>query len=52
MDIWHTKAPEANYLEVGIVAVLQIHVKQLPRDVLLFMIGQEEIEAAEEILKH
>ena len=30
----------------------QIHVTQPPGDILVFLTGQEEIETAEEILKH
>lgn len=52
VDILYTKAPEADYLEAAIVTVLQIHVTQPPGDVLVFLTGQEEIESAEEILKH
>jgi pre-mRNA-splicing factor ATP-dependent RNA helicase DHX16 len=52
VDILYTKAPEADYLEASVVTVLQIHVTQPPGDVLVFLTGQEEIEAAEEILKH
>ncbi|ERM99915.1 pre-mRNA-splicing factor ATP-dependent RNA helicase DEAH1 [Amborella trichopoda] len=52
VDIHYTKSPEADYLEASIVTVLQIHVTQPPGDVLVFLTGQEEIEAAEEILKH
>jgi len=32
--------------------VLQIHVTQPPGDILVFFTGQEEIEAADEILRH
>ncbi|GAB2227982.1 hypothetical protein Droror1_Dr00009811 [Drosera rotundifolia] len=52
VEIHYTKAPEADYLDAAIVTVLQIHVTQSPGDILLFLTGQEEIEAAEEILKH
>ncbi|KAG0587933.1 hypothetical protein M758_2G172300 [Ceratodon purpureus] len=52
VDILYTKAPEADYLEAAIVTVLQIHVTQPSGDVLVFFTGQEEIETAEEILKH
>ncbi len=52
VDILYTKAPEADYLEAAMVTVLQIHVTQPPGDILVFFTGQEEIEAAEEILKH
>ncbi|XVF50023.1 hypothetical protein PTKIN_Ptkin04bG0062300 [Pterospermum kingtungense] len=52
VEIHYTKAPEADYLDAAIVTVLQIHVSQPPGDILVFLTGQEEIEAAEEILKH
>lgn len=52
VDILYTKSPEADYLEAAVVTVLQIHVTQEAGDVLVFFTGQEEIEAAEEILKH
>eukprot|EP01018_Ginkgo_biloba_P019937 Gb_40354 [translate_table: standard] len=52
VEIHYTKSPEADYLEAAIVTVLQIHVTQSGGDVLVFFTGQEEIEAAEEILKH
>jgi pre-mRNA-splicing factor ATP-dependent RNA helicase DHX16 len=52
VDVFYTKAPEANYLEAAMVTVLQIHMMQPPGDILVFLMGQEKIEAAEEILKH
>ncbi|XP_057952241.1 pre-mRNA-splicing factor ATP-dependent RNA helicase DEAH1-like isoform X2 [Malania oleifera] len=52
VEIHYTRAPEADYLDAAIVTALQIHVTQSPGDVLVFLTGQEEIEAAEEILKH
>lgn len=51
VDIFYTKAPEADYVDAAIVTCLQIHVKQAPGDILVFFTGQEEIEAAEELLK-
>ncbi|GAB4815704.1 hypothetical protein N2152v2_002750 [Parachlorella kessleri] len=51
VDILYTKAPEADYLHAAVVTTLQIHVTQPPGDVLIFLTGQEEIEAAEELLK-
>jgi pre-mRNA-splicing factor ATP-dependent RNA helicase DHX16 len=51
VDIYYTKAPEADYVDAAIVTVLQIHVTQpLNGDVLVFLTGQEEIETAAEIL--
>ncbi|KAE8124420.1 hypothetical protein FH972_019308 [Carpinus fangiana] len=52
VEIHYTKAPEADYLDAAIVTVLQIHVTQEAGDILVFFTGQEEIETAEEILKH
>ncbi|EFJ34530.1 hypothetical protein SELMODRAFT_82212 [Selaginella moellendorffii] len=52
VDMMFTKAPEADYLDAAVVTVLQIHITQPPGgDILVFLTGQEEIEAAEEILK-
>ncbi|KAJ8451447.1 hypothetical protein Cgig2_017838 [Carnegiea gigantea] len=52
VEIHYTKAPEADYLDAAIVTALQIHVTQPPGDILVFLTGEEEIETAEEILKH
>ncbi|KAL5752131.1 hypothetical protein ACOSQ2_022638 [Xanthoceras sorbifolium] len=52
VEIHYTKAPEADYIDAAIVTVLQIHVTQPPGDILVFLTGQEEIETADEILKH
>ncbi|XP_029129068.1 pre-mRNA-splicing factor ATP-dependent RNA helicase DEAH1 isoform X2 [Cajanus cajan] len=52
VEINFTKAPEADYIDAAIVTSLQIHVTQPPGDILVFFTGQEEIETAEEILKH
>lgn len=42
---------QANYLEAAVVTTLMIHTREEPGDVLIFLTGQEEIEAAEELLK-
>ncbi|KAL5081235.1 hypothetical protein RYX36_009656 [Vicia faba] len=52
IEIHFTKAPEPNYLDAAIVNTLQIHATQPPGDILVFLMGQEEIETVEEILKH
>lgn len=44
-------ALQANYLDAAVITALQIHATQPPGDVLIFLTGQEEIEAAEELLK-
>lgn len=51
VDILYTKAPEADYLQAAVVTVLQVHASQPPGDVLVFLTGQDEIEAAEELLR-
>lgn len=41
VDIYYTKAPEADYLDAAVISVLQIHLTQpLPGDVLVFLTGQ------------
>lgn len=51
VDIFYTKAPEADYIDACVVSVLQIHVTQpTPGDVLVFLTGQEEIETCQEML--
>jgi pre-mRNA-splicing factor ATP-dependent RNA helicase DHX16 len=51
VDIYYTKAPEADYLDAAIVSILQIHLTQPKGDILVFLTGQEEIEASQEILQ-
>ncbi|XP_071802163.1 pre-mRNA-splicing factor ATP-dependent RNA helicase DHX16-like [Asterias amurensis] len=51
VDIFYTKAPEADYLDACVISVLQIHVSQPEGDVLVFLTGQEEIETCMEILQ-
>ncbi|GAM27916.1 hypothetical protein SAMD00019534_110920, partial [Acytostelium subglobosum LB1] len=46
----YTQAPEADYLDATIVTVLQIHVTEPLGDILVFLTGQEEVDAAAEIL--
>lgn len=50
VDIYYTKAPEADYVEASVITALQIHVTQGPGDILVFLTGQEEIETAQEML--
>lgn len=51
VDIFYTKAPEADYLEACVVSVLQIHITQNTGDILVFLTGQEEIEVCCEMLQ-
>jgi pre-mRNA-splicing factor ATP-dependent RNA helicase DHX16 len=51
VDIYYTKAPEADYVDAAIVTVLQIHISQpVNGDILVFLTGQEEIETATDVL--
>jgi len=50
VDIFYTKAAEADYIDAAVVSVLQIHVTQPLGDILVFLTGQEEIENASEML--
>lgn len=47
VDIHYTPQPEANYLAAAITTVFQIHTSQGKGDILVFLTGQDEIEAAE-----
>ena len=51
VDIHYTQQPEANYMAAAITTVFQIHITQGPGDILVFLTGQEEIEAAEQNLQ-
>jgi len=37
VEVYHTQAPEANYLAAAITTIMTIHVSQGPGDVLLFL---------------
>lgn len=50
VHIYYTKAPEADYIDACVVSVLQIHATQPLGDILVFLTGQEEIEACNEML--
>ena len=50
VDIFYTKAPEADYIDAAVVSILQIHVTQPLGDILVFLTGQDEIETAQEML--
>ena len=47
----YTPQPEANYLQAAVTTVFQIHTSQGAGDILVFLTGQEEIEAMEEMLQ-
>ena len=45
VQLMYTPEPEDSYLEATILTVLQIHAEEGPGHVLVFLTGQEEIEA-------
>lgn len=46
IQIYYTKLPQSDYLQAALVSVFQIHQEAPPsHDILVFMTGQEEIEA-------
>ncbi|GAA5982350.1 hypothetical protein JCM5350_006153 [Sporobolomyces pararoseus] len=51
VDILYTPQPEANYLHAAVTTVFQIHTTQPRGDILVFLTGQDEIEAAQENLE-
>nr|NVI75392.1 lethal (2) 37Cb [Cucujiformia] len=50
VDIYYTKAPEADYVDACVISVLQIHATQPLGDILVFLTGQDEIETCQELL--
>lgn len=51
VDIHYTNQPEANYLAAAVTTIFQIHLSQPTGDILVFLTGQDEIEAAEQSLQ-
>nr|MBE5726247.1 lethal (2) 37Cb [Cucujiformia] len=50
VDIYYTRAPEADYVDACVISVLQIHATQPLGDILVFLTGQDEIETCQELL--
>ncbi|XP_046833694.1 ATP-dependent RNA helicase DHX8 [Vespa crabro] len=50
VEVMYTKEPETDYLDAALITVMQIHLREPPGDILLFLTGQEEIDTACEIL--
>ncbi len=47
----YTPQPEEDYLDAAMITVLQIHEENPPGDVLVFLTGQEEIDALARLLR-
>ncbi|KAI4154231.1 MAG: hypothetical protein LQ340_001802 [Diploschistes diacapsis] len=52
VTVHYTPQPEANYLNAAVTTVFQIHMTQNAGDILVFLTGQDEIEAMEEMLSN
>uniref|UniRef100_A0AAY4E6V9 ATP-dependent RNA helicase DHX33 n=1 Tax=Denticeps clupeoides TaxID=299321 RepID=A0AAY4E6V9_9TELE len=57
IQVFYTKQPQSDYLQAALVSIFQIHQEAPPsHDILVFMTGQEEIEAlartCRDIAKH
>jgi pre-mRNA-splicing factor ATP-dependent RNA helicase DHX16 len=50
VDVFYTESPESNYVTAVLSTVFQIHISQPAGDILVFLTGQEEIEACAENL--
>jgi pre-mRNA-splicing factor ATP-dependent RNA helicase DHX16 len=50
VEVFYTESPESNYVTAVLSTVFQIHISQGPGDILVFLTGQEEIEACAENL--
>ena len=50
VDVLFSKTPCEDYVDSAINQVLQIHVSQPPGDILVFMTGQEDIEATCQVI--
>ncbi|XP_033212853.1 ATP-dependent RNA helicase DHX8 [Belonocnema kinseyi] len=50
VEIMYTREAETDYLDASLITVMQIHLREPPGDILLFLTGQEEIDTACEIL--
>ena len=50
VNVFYTFEPQSDYVEAAVVTTFQIHLEQPVGDILVFLTGQEEIEAAEKLL--
>ncbi|CAK4031413.1 Pre-mRNA-splicing factor ATP-dependent RNA helicase prp22 [Lecanosticta acicola] len=50
VEIMYSREPESDYLDSALTCVMEIHLKEKPGDILLFLTGKEEIDTSCEIL--
>eukprot|EP00928_Gymnodinium_smaydae_P009945 TRINITY_DN1372_c0_g1_i1.p1 TRINITY_DN1372_c0_g1~~TRINITY_DN1372_c0_g1_i1.p1 ORF type:complete len:707 (-),score=178.99 TRINITY_DN1372_c0_g1_i1:153-2273(-) len=51
VQVHYTPAPEPDFLEAALIAVLQIHIWRPPGDVLVFLPGQGDIDGLQQLLE-
>ncbi|CAM43329.1 putative pre-mRNA splicing factor ATP-dependent RNA helicase [Leishmania braziliensis MHOM/BR/75/M2904] len=52
VEVYYSKAPEANYVEAAIRTATQIHLYEGEGDILIFLTGEDEIETTVERLQN
>ncbi|AAS50385.2 AAR020Wp [Eremothecium gossypii ATCC 10895] len=50
VDVIYSETPQLDYIEAALDTVMEIHINESPGDILVFLTGQEEIDACCEIL--
>ena len=50
VEIFYTEKPEQSYFEAAMMTVLQLHANEPAGHILVFLTGQEEIEAMQSLL--
>ncbi|KAJ3333928.1 putative ATP-dependent RNA helicase dhr2 [Blyttiomyces sp. JEL0837] len=51
VKVFNAEEKQEDYVDAALVATFQVHVDEPPGDILVFLTGQEEIEAVEKMLK-
>lgn len=51
VDIFYTRHPETDYVDAALITIFQVHQDEAPGDILVFLTGQEEIDAVERLIK-
>jgi HrpA-like RNA helicase len=50
VELFYTEVAEQSYIDAALMTVLQIHAKEKPGDVLVFLTGQDEIESMKQLI--
>ncbi|RHN40849.1 putative RNA helicase [Medicago truncatula] len=51
VDIFYTRHPKTDYVDAALITIFQVHQDEAPGDILVFLTGQEEIDAVERLIK-